>query len=428
MMVRGFAVVRALLGAAWLIAAAVPAFSHAASPAKGAGLNVERVVMLMRHGVRPPTKAQPMPVGFAKDAWPTWPVAPGYLTPHGAQGVQRMGAYQRLALAQEGLFAARGCPSARDVAVIADSDERTIKTGEAFVAAFAPGCDLAVAHRPQDVADPMFSPLDETVGKPIPAEAARAAVLERLGPGGLEARTAQARPLLQRLQGVYRCCAPPFCEKYKVAAPCTLTDLPTTLAAGGEKPSMEGALDLASTAAQILLLEYTDGKPMDQVGWGRATKADVEALLAFHPLEYDIVARPAYVAQRGAAPFLDVVSKAFAPGGAKLTLLVGHDTNIAHVGGALDLHWKAADYPANDPPPGGALGFELLRDAKGRQFVRAFFTAQSMDQLRNLDTFDLKRRPFRQTVAIPGCGSSAREELCPLADFQRLLASRRPAA
>ena len=150
--------------------------------------------------------------------------------------------------------------------------------------------------------------------------------------------------------------------------------------------------------------------------------------LAFHPLEYDIVARPSYVAQRGAAPFLDAISTAFAPGGPKLTLLVGHDTNIAHLGGALDLHWKAADYPANDPPPGGALGFELLRDAHGRRFVRAFFTAQSMDQLRNLDTLSLKSRPFRQVVAIPGCGTAARNFLCPLADFQTLVASKRPAA
>jgi 4-phytase/acid phosphatase len=426
MMVRGFGAWRALIGVAWLVAAAVPAWSHAA-PAQAA-LKVERVVMLMRHGVRPPTKAQPMAVGFAKDAWPSWDVAPGYLTAHGAQGVARMGAYQRMALAEEGLFAAKGCPAAKDVTVFADSDQRTIKTAEAFAAAFAPGCDIAIRHKPQDVADPMFSPLDEKVGHPIPAQTAQAAVLERLGPGGLEARTAQAKPLLERLQKIYGCCAPPICDKYRVAAPCTLADLPTTLVAGGEKPSMDGALDLASTAAQILLLEYTDGKPMDQVGWGRASKADIEAVLAFHPLEYDIVARPAYVAQRGAAPFLDAISTAFGEGGAKLTLLVGHDTNIAHVGGALDLHWKAGDYPANDPPPGGALGFELLRDAKGQRFVRAFFTAQSMDQLRDLDALDLKRRPFRQVVAIPGCGSPASSSLCPLADFQRLIAFKRPAA
>jgi fructose-1,6-bisphosphatase/inositol monophosphatase family enzyme len=34
-------------------------------------------------------------------------------------------------------------------------------------------------------------------------------------------------------------------------------------------------------------------------------------------------------------------------------------------------------------PPGGALGFELLSDAGGHKFVRAFFRAQTMDQLRN---------------------------------------------
>jgi 4-phytase/acid phosphatase len=409
-----------------LITACVLPPSAQAQVSTPAGMTLERVVMVMRHGVRPPTKAQPMAVGIAKDAWPSWDVAPGYLTSHGAQGVARIGAYQRLALSQRGLLPAQGCLAAGAVSLSADSDERTIKTAEAFAKSLAPGCNLAVAHKPQDEPDPVYSPLDPKVGTALDAQAARAAVLAHLGPAGLAARTMKNRALLEQLQRIVGCCSAPICAKYGATAPCGFQDLQTTLADGGEKPSMNGALDLASTAAQILLLEYEDGKPMDQVGWGRASKSDIEALLAFHPLEYDVVARPPYVAQRGAAPFLAAIKQALGPGGAKLTVLVGHDTNIAHIGGALDLHWKAGDFPVNDPPPAGALSFELLRDAKGARFVRAVFTAQTMDQMRNLDVLDLTHPPATQVIPLTACGAGA--ALCPLADFQKFLAASAPKA
>ena len=53
--------------------------------------------------------------------------------------------------------------------------------------------------------------------------------------------------------------------------------------------------------------------------------------------------------------------------------------------------WRSAQrlagcrYPADAIPPGSALGFELLSDRHGRQFVRPFFRAQTMRQLRNLE-------------------------------------------
>ncbi|MFX8106524.1 hypothetical protein ABTK92_19495, partial [Acinetobacter baumannii] len=61
------------------------ALSAGAAQAVAEPLKLEAVASLMRHGVRPPTKAQPLPVGAASDPWPSWPVEPGFLTPHGAE-------------------------------------------------------------------------------------------------------------------------------------------------------------------------------------------------------------------------------------------------------------------------------------------------------------------------------------------------------
>ena len=98
-------------------------------------------------------------------------------------------------------------------------------------------------------------------------------------------------------------------------------------------------------------------------------------------------------------------------------MLSGHDTNIADLGGLLDIHWRAASYPADTVPPGGALVFELLSDGHGKRFVRASFRAQTMDQLRNLEPLSGSGGAPSAFVAIPGCGSAEDVRSCDIATF-----------
>lgn len=64
---------------------AATAASGTPEPQRPTAVTVERIVLLMRHGVRPPTKNPPMPTGTAADPWPAWGVPPGYLTDRGAK-------------------------------------------------------------------------------------------------------------------------------------------------------------------------------------------------------------------------------------------------------------------------------------------------------------------------------------------------------
>ena len=48
-------------------------------------LKLERVVIVSRHGVRAPTKATQLMQDVTPDAWPTWPVKLGWLTPRGGE-------------------------------------------------------------------------------------------------------------------------------------------------------------------------------------------------------------------------------------------------------------------------------------------------------------------------------------------------------
>jgi len=65
-------------------------------------------------------------------------------------------------------------------------------------------------------------------------------------------------------------------------------------------------------------------------------------------------------------------------------VLVGHDGNTAHIGGALDLHWQGGDFAPDDPSPAGALIFELWRDRKGAGHVIVRFRSQTLDEMRTL--------------------------------------------
>lgn len=404
---------RTLLGGAALALAL--AGNGPAGPAADApppGLSVDRVVLLMRHGVRPPTKAQPMPVGIAADPWPNWPVAPGWLTPHGTTAIGRLGSWDGARLRRLGVLPATGCPASGAVTVVADSDQRTIATADAWLAALAPGCAIPNAHKPQGEDDPIFAAIEQGLGAYDPAKA-DAAVAAAAGPGGIAAVEARHRALLTALDKI-------LCGK--AASGCGVSAEPSSIAtaAARKRPKLGGALDRASTAAQILLLEYADGKPMKDVGWGRSTAKDVTALSAFHALEFRLLARPKPVAAANLAGIAPILREGLT-GSAAVTLVSGHDTNVANLGGLLDLHWQVPGIAADDPAPGGAIVLERLRDAKGSLYVRALYRSQTLDQIRSAAALGADA-PYRAVLAIPGCDARGIKGLCTLAQFEAKLA------
>jgi 4-phytase/acid phosphatase len=401
---------RRLLFALLLAGSAVAASAAGGNPADTppAGLSVDRVVILMRHGVRPPTKAQPMPVGVATDPWPSWPVNPGWLTPNGTRAVGRIGAWDAARLRKLGVLPAQGCPAKAAVRVVADSDQRTIATADAWMAAVAADCGIVNAHKPQGETDPVFNAIEEKLA-PFDPTIADKAVAAAIGPGGIAALEKAHRPLLARLDKI-------LCGQ--AASTCGVGREPTTVepAAVGKRPGLEGALDRASTAAQILLLEFADGKPMSDVGWGRATAADVSAFSAFHALEFRVLARPAYVARANLAGILPIVRSGL-DGPARVTIISGHDTNIANMGGLLGIHWQVPGLAADDPSPGGAIVIERLSDKRGKTYVRALYRSQTLAQIRSGAAL-APDAPYRAVLPIPGCAALGIKGLCTFADLE----------
>ncbi len=115
------------------------------------------------------------------------------------------------------------------------------------------------------------------------------------------------------------------------------------------------------------------------------------------------------------------------PGRPLLSIIVGHDDNIAAITALLGAHFHLPGYGYDDPPLGGALIFEVYRRAQdpGR-FVRVLYQAQTPDQLRALQPLDLAHPPSLLTLRPTACPRSS-SGLCPLRDVIKSL-SRKPAA
>jgi 4-phytase/acid phosphatase len=405
---------------AWLT---IQAKAQIPSPARNAVDSKEElrfVVIVTRHGVRSPTGKSDQLNQYSAQPWPTWSVPPGYLTEHGAHLMTLFGAFDREQLAAQSLLAASGCEDAQHIRIIADSDQRTRETGKALAAGLAPGCAIAVSALPEETPDPLFHSLEAGVGQPDKL-LATAAVSGRIGnnpPGLSEAY----RPQLEALQQVLNGCNPGAgCANAGAAAPKSIFDIQSSIAPGKGDHLVElhTPLSMASTMAENLLLEYTEGMDAANVGWGRVDIRKLRELLQLHTANEDITHRTPYIARIQSANLLShilqsmeqettghPVTGALSKPGDRLLILVGHDTNLANISGAMGLSWLI-DGRRDDTPPGGALAFELWKRRDNGEFlVRTYYEAQTLDQMRNATPLSRQSPPDRVPVFVPGCGQA----------------------
>ncbi len=381
---------KALALAALAFAVSIPAEArtvtdHSASPPKG--WTLDRVVVVMRHGIRPPTKAEPLPAGEAQQPWPVWDVSWGFLTHHGEQAIAKVADYDH---GTYGAFLGLACPTAHDVRVVADVDQRTVDTAQTYADELFSGCHVPVEHAPDGQSDPRFSPFEGN--SDFDAKAGLASAQASLPKGGLPAVDAANAAGLKTLNDILGC----------TQAACDLSQQPAAIDAPKGRIKLEGGINTASTLSEILALEYAEGKPMSEVGWGRADRSTIARLLSFHALEFQLVARPKVIADYAAKPLLAEIRRGlFATDTAKFTVLVGHDGNLANIGGALNLHWQGGDFAQDDPPPGGALIFELWHDKAGHRRIVVRFRSQTLDEMRNLTPLGADAS---KALALPQCG------------------------
>jgi 4-phytase/acid phosphatase len=386
---------------------------------------LQYVVIISRHGVRSPTSNNAQLNVWSASPWPTWDVAPGILTPHGFDLMRIFGVYDRKYFSSLGLLSASGCSDANRVTVVADSDQRTRETGRALAEGIYPGCAPQIHALSEGVPDILFHSLEAGAAHPDSALAV-AAIAGRMG-GSAENLTATNHALLQQLDTVLA-----GCRTTKVQHT-SIFSVPASLGPGkgDHLAELRGPLLTASSLTENFLLEYTQGMSTHDVAWGCVDGESLRTLMALHTAASDYERRTPVIARAQAAHLLAALRDSLqqaatgkpvagAPGRVtdKLLFLVGHDTNLSNIAGALNLNW-IIDGRADDTPPGGALEVELWRAADGTANVRLYYTAQTLEQMRNATQLTLQSPPQRVLVFVPDC--SRKDGSCSLDAFLKLL-------
>ena len=112
------------------------------------------------------------------------------------------------------------------------------------------------------------------------------------------------------------------------------------------------------------------------------------------------------------------IAGAIGPGGCKVVVLLGHDTNLAGTASLLGLHWLL-DGRSDDTPPGTELLFELWQDARGDYSVSVTVAMQTLGQLRNLAPLTMATPPAHLRLAPMACGTGR----CSWWQFQQIAGS-----
>jgi 4-phytase/acid phosphatase len=181
-------------------------------------------------------------------------------------------------------------------------------------------------------------------------------------------------------------------------------------------------------------MEYAEGLPASEVGWGQLTAAGISQTLRVYNLILDIECRTSYLAQAQSSNVASHLVRSMvqaATGNAvtgslgnpstKVILLVASDNNISAFAGLFHLDWLLPGYQPDYCAPGGALVFELRQSqTSGEYIVRVSYVAQTLDQLRNRTALTLDKPPASAPVFIPGCSVGNATFDCPLAHFVKV--------
>jgi len=389
------------------------------------------VVIVHRHGVRPPLWTEERLNKYSSEPWPKWDVPMGNLTGHGKALIRLLGAYERARFAQAGLLSPDGCGDAKRIYIWADTDERTISTGKALAEGMMPDCDLPVQSLAAGATDPLFSPVEAGIGHPD-RQMAAAAISGRIGDHP-EALAQAYRPELEVMEQVlFGCQGGPNCPP---PGKTSLLDLQATVEVGhGDHiAELRGPVTIASALAQDFLLEYADGMQGKDLGWGRLDETNLRQMLVLHTLYSELARRTPYIGRMQASNLLShilesleqavsgrPVSGALGKRDDCLLVLVGHDGNLSNISGTLDLSWLLPGDLPNDTPPGGALIFQLWRrPADGELFVTTSYMAQTLEQMRKAVPLTLESPPASAAVFVPGCSQAGPGMPCAWKAFRR---------
>jgi 4-phytase/acid phosphatase len=402
------------------------------------GTILKQILIFGRHGVRSPTVSHADYARLSPRPYPEFGVPPGYLTTHGWQAERLLGAYFRDYLLHERLLAGDVEWDISRSYFRANSIQRSNVTAAAFGAGLFDGAAVPVHSYALGQPDPVFDPISAGVAT-IDAVRAAEEVRQIYNNGAALASAYSAEfSLVRSVLFAYQngTDSPPSTPPGildSTALPIPLEAVKTRLATGNVVDV--GAVLATIVAADPFVMEYTAGLPLSSVGWGQLPLDRLSQHTRLITLAFNLTFRPPYLNQvqssNAASHVLrsmeqavihDRIPGAFAGPKSRVHVIISSDAYVIGLAGMLGLHWQLQGYQPDFCPPGGALVFELRQSqTSGEYLVRAFFTAQTWEQLRNLTPLTLEAPPATVQLLIPGGREPAEGPDVKFERFQRIL-------
>ncbi len=404
-----------------LIAATVAGIVLLASNAQAQtvpeGYQLQQVLMMSRHNLRAPLANNGSVLEQSTpNKWPEWDVPGGQLTTKGGVLAVYMGHYMREWLAEQGMVKSGECPPPDTVYAYANSLQRTVATAQFFITGAFPGCDIPVHHQEKmGTMDPTFNPVitDDSAAFSEQAVAAMEKELSKL----------QLTDSYKLLEQIVNYKDSPACKEKQQ---CSLVDGKNTFSAKyQQEPGVSGPLKVGNSLVDAFTLQYYEGFPMDQVAWGEIKSDQQWKVLSKLKNGYqDSLFTSPEVARNVAKPLVSYIDKALVTertSAPKITVLVGHDSNIASLLTALDFKPYQLHDQNERTPIGGKIVFQRWHDSKAnRDLMKIEYVYQSAEQLRNADALTLQAPAQRVTLELSGCPIDA-NGFCPMDKFDRVL-------
>lgn len=414
------------------LAAATCAAAQTESPALAPeGYTLEKVTILSRHGIRAPLVGYGSALAEATPhTWTPWKTEGGHLTPRGGELETRLAHYMDEWFDAVGLIKKDSCPTTDQLLVYANSLPRTIDTGKNFVKGAFPDCDITV-HNLEEVGkmDNTFNPIVRSPVDDAFVAKAEKSIDDMLGEGGFAKLNERLAKNYQILETVLDYDHSATCEKEKQ---CDLEKMPNSLTfAQNKEPGTKGPLRNGTGAADSFILQYYEGYPANEVAWGKIeTPEQWQAIVDLKNIYTDVLFTAPVLAKEAASPLLAFIQNSFADHGyqhplikdaqkAKVTLLVGHDSNVASLLALLQTAPYQLPEQYEKTPISGKVLFEQWRDKDGKALLKIEYIYQTTPQLREDSELSLKNPPQHVVLKLEGCPTDA-NGFCPMDDFNRV--------
>jgi 4-phytase/acid phosphatase len=433
----------ALLCGPFLVAQPVAAQPVAAQPVDDT--QPKLAIIFGRHAVRTPVLLNDNLIAFSALPFPVFPNVPGgpplgaaVITPSGAIDETILGGYFRAWLINEGLLTTDDTSNAKSVYFRANDLPLITDTAKAFWTGMLPAAPVTVDTYTPPANDPLFASIAAGVAL-LDNSMAVASVNGRLGnnPQALADAYAPEFALIRSILFNYSLGASPLPQTPHGKTDVTdfITNPITVTPGNASQPVNLGSLAAVIPAIDPFAMEYADGLPPAEVGWGALTPDGNSQISRIYDLVLDLEYRTPYLARVQSSNVASHIVRslvqaatgnptpgALATPATKVIVLVAANTNITGLAGLLHLDWLLPSYQPDVSAPSGALVFELRQSqGTGELIVRTTYVAQTMDQLRNQTPLTLDAPPASAPVFVPGCSTDNPTFDCPIGKFVQVV-------